>query len=134
MLLTWDGVLPIGVLLVPSFIQWIAPNNRGVLEITSVVLPILAFFLRAVVGGRHKAANNCSLRFRRLQFTAFGIGIFVLVFLDAVIILSHLMPRGAFSSGDVVVLAILAAVYVGCMAIAMYPGRTNTLPEVISLQ
>jgi len=51
-------------------------------------------------------------------------GALVLVLVDAVLILTNIMPKGAaFATvGDVVVWAILYLTYLGAMSIAMYPG------------
>jgi len=133
-LLTWDGILPVFVLALPSFIEWLLPNNRGAIEIAAVVLPIAAFLIRATVGRRHIAANQCSPVFRGRQYAAFYLGIFMFVLMDCVLILTHVMPRGAFGPGDYMIFAIFIGTYMFLMAVAMYPGRAQPLPEVFRPQ
>ena len=49
----------------------------------------------------------------------------VLALIDAVLMLSHVMPKGELfrADGDRLIWAILVAFYLTMMAIAMYPGR-----------
>jgi hypothetical protein len=101
----WDGVLPGIVWTAPLLVQFLLPNRRGPVEIVAVVLPILAFFVRFKVGSQHIAANNCQTGMRRLQIASLCIGILILALIDAVMILTHIMPKGAAfaTMGDVVV-------------------------------
>jgi len=128
-LLTWDGALPVCILVVPSIIERIVPN-RGAIEFAAVALPILFFFVRIVTGCRHIDANNCSRAFQRVQVWALVLAVFILVFFDAIMILSHVMPKGALGRGDLVIFAVMLSVYFVPMAVAMYPGRAHPLPEV----
>ena len=129
-------MLPIGIALVPYAIEWLLPNRRGAIEIAAVTLPIAAFFARIVAGRRHITANNCSARFRQFQFVVFGFAVFMLVFFDAVLMLSHIMPPGAPGASwtELIVLGTIAMTYLALMAIAMYPGREKPLPEMLSLK
>jgi hypothetical protein len=126
-ILTWDGLLPASVVLVPTVIESLLPNNRGAIELAAVAIPIAGFFLRVSAGKRQIASNNCDPACRVLQFCAFFLGILVLTLIDAVVILSHVMPQGAAFADetDCIVWAILVAVYLSSMGIAMYPGRTE---------
>ena len=126
-LVTWDGLLPACVVLLPTAIEVLLPNNRAAIEITAVVLPITGFFLRIRAGRRQIASNNCGRKFRVVQFCAFCLGILVLTLVDAVLILSHVMPQGAVCAdrSDVIVWTALISVYLMAMGIAMYPGATE---------
>jgi hypothetical protein len=126
--ITWDAILPLVVALVPTLIILIFPNRRGFIEITSVMLPVGAFLLRAINGKRQIARNRCSQTVRAFQFCVFVVGILPLVLLDCVMILSHLMPDGAFlaTTTDRLVLAVLVAIYLVSMIVAMYPGSATT--------
>jgi len=54
----------------------------------------------------------------------FCLGIFMLVFIDAIMVLSHVMPKEAAfaTAADLIVWAALYAIYLTLMALAMYPG------------
>jgi Gpi18-like mannosyltransferase len=130
-LFTWDGVLPTCMMFLPAVIEQLWPN-RGAIETATVVLPIVFFFVRIVVGCRHIDANHCSPGFQRVQAWALVLGVFILVFLDAVMILSNVIPRGAVNLDDVVFVAIIVSIYLVPMAVAMYPGRSKPKPGVLS--
>ena len=126
--LGWDGVMPVCVALIPTVINFLIPVNRGAIEITAVFLPIAGFLIRFVMGARHISTNHCTPQVRRFQVCAFCLGIFLLVFVDALLILSHVMPKGALFANqtDRVFWVILISAYLTSMAIAMYPGRMNS--------
>lgn len=125
--LTWDGLLPACVVLFPTVIELLLPNNRAAIEVIAVVLPIIGFFLRVRAGRRQIASNKCGAAFRIFQFCMFSLGILVLTLIDAVVILSHVMPPGAWcvDRTDLVVWVILSSVYLTSMGMAMYPGVTE---------
>jgi hypothetical protein len=127
---SWDAVLPFCLLFVPKLIELGFPNQRGVMEVTAVTVPIAAFLLRIRAGWRHIMTNRCSDVVQHLQFFVFCLGILPLVLLDCFMILSHLMPQGALLStnADFIVLAIVFAIYLTLMTIAMYPGRAIASP------
>lgn len=131
-LVTWDGVLPFLILIVPSCIEQVFPN-RGAIEIAAVVVPISFFFWRIATGCRHIDANNCSPALRRRQVCALILAVFILVFFDALMILSHIMPKGAFAVNreDLIIIAALASIYVVPISLATYPGRSKPLPTVL---
>jgi hypothetical protein len=127
----WDGMLPFTTWAVPLLIHWLIPNNRAAIELTAVALPIAAFFLRYRSGRPHITSNNCHAVVKRCQVAAFCLGLFVLVLIDAVLVLSHLMPNGATvaSTADLVIWASLYATYLTAMAFAMYPGFGGHAPR-----
>lgn len=129
---TWDGILPFCILAIPYVIHWALPNKRGLIEITAVALPIVAFFTRVIVGNRHIASNNCSHSFRKFQFGVFFLTIIVFIMVDCVMILSHLMPNAPLNDTDYLIFAILIGLYLLAMAVAMYPGPPKPLPEVLT--
>ena len=126
--LGWDGLLPVCIALVPIVIGFLIPNNREAIEITGVLLPIAGFFIRLVIGTRHIRSNCCAIAVRRIQFGVFFLGIFLLVGIDALLILSQVKPKGALFANrtDGVVWAILIFIYLTSMAFAMYPERVNS--------
>lgn len=131
-LITWDGVMPVCVIAAPFIIESVLPNRRGAIEIAAVALPIVGFLVRILVGASHIRGNCCGQWLRRIQFCMLWFAVFVLVFVDALLILAHVMPRGALvaNRGDRIVLTTMAAIYLFAMAVAMYPGRAKPLPEV----
>jgi hypothetical protein len=128
--ISWDAILPFCLLIVPMLIELCFPNQRGVMEVVAVTLPIAAFLLRIRAGWRHITTNRCSDFVRRFQFFVFCLGILPLVLIDCFMILSHLMPQGAqfATRDDVIVLAIVFAIYLTLMTVAMYPGRALSSP------
>jgi hypothetical protein len=123
-LIAWDGTLPGCIVAVPAAIEALFPKHRGVIEVTAVMLPILAFFLRIIAGMRHIASNRCSTAVRRFQVCVFCIGVFPLVLIDCFLILSHVMPKGAGIDEETSrVACAIIAIYLTSMAVAMYPGR-----------
>jgi hypothetical protein len=80
------------------------------------------------LGKQHITSNDCSARVRRVQLTVFCVGIFVLFMIDAVIVLSHVMPKQAVfaTTADLIVCAVLYMTYLNAMAFAMYPGFSPT--------
>ncbi|NQT13675.1 MAG: hypothetical protein HQ582_13060 [Planctomycetes bacterium] len=127
-LITWDGLLPATVWSAPFFIELAAPNNRGAIEIISVALPIVAFCIRYRVGRRHIASNGFGPIVRGFQLAVFCVGLVMLVFIDAVMILSHVMPKGAAFATltDCIIWAAIYFSYLMPMAVAMYPGPLRT--------
>lgn len=128
-MLTWDGVLPLSILFVPPLVEAAIPN-RGALELLAVALPITFFFWRIVAGCRRIDANHCSARFQKLQVWSLVLAVFLLVFFDAMTILLQAMPKGALDREDFTILSVMLVIYLIPMAIAMYPGRSQPLPEV----
>jgi hypothetical protein len=120
-LITWDGLVPVFILLAPLAVGLSIPNNRGVMEVTAVALPIAAFFVRFGVGFRLIQTNNCAAEIRRLQVVAFVVGMFLLVLFDSILILGHLVPNGVLFAGSYLI--VLGGPYLVAMAIALYPGR-----------
>jgi hypothetical protein len=130
----WDGILPAIVWSAPVVVRILMPNQRGLVEITAVVLPIVAFFVRFNFGRRCISNNNCQIVTRRFQMSALCIGILILVLIDAVMILAHIMPRGAAfaTMADIVVWVVISSIYIVAMSIAMYPGSCQP-PDYVSI-
>ena len=132
--ISWDGLLPPCVLLVPYLIEILFPNIPDAIEIAALLMPISAFLVRFVVGKRRIASNQCSALFRGVQYFFLGLGIFVIVFVDAVLVLAHMVPKGAVNWTDTfhcILWAAVASIYLTSMVIATYPGRTksNIIPR-----
>jgi hypothetical protein len=123
-IVTYDGVLPLMVWLTPWLASVAFPNRRGLIEILAILLPVIGFLIRYYRGRRLIDSNLCSLRFRRCQFASLCVGLVLLAFIDCVIVLLYVMPRGAMDNvSDWVVFLFLGSAYFSLMAGAMYPGR-----------
>ena len=122
--ITYDGLLPLVVWLMPWFVASIFPGQRGVVEIFAVVLPVVGCLIRFSFGRRLITTNLCSAQVRRFQLAALSVGLVLLALIDCVIMLLYVMPPGAFGQpADWGILVGLWAVYFSLMAGAMYPGR-----------
>ena len=123
--LAWDGLLPMSIWASPFLLSWILPNRRAAIELVAVVLPIVAMLVRFHIGRKIIAANCCRPRTKQLQMVSFCVGLILLVLIDAIMILTHIMPQGAIvaSPADFAVCVIAYSIYAGCMGFSMYPGR-----------
>lgn len=124
-LLSWDGLLPVGICLAPALITMMLPGHPGTVELAAVFLPIAAFFLRFRAGGRQIGSNHCGAWVRRFQWCALVVGLLMLILFDAFVILSWIMPvvdPDAWKE-DLIILGTLVGLYGIAMAVAMYPGR-----------
>jgi hypothetical protein len=121
--LAWDGLMPLGVLLVPRGLTLVLPPDSRIIDIIAVILPIVAFSLRIHVGRRHIAANYCGTVARGFQYVVFSFGILVLVPIDCLTVLSPVLPGGLFANPqDAEITVIMFSIYLTSMIIAMYPG------------
>ena len=132
-LITWDGLLPAFVCVVPYVVGTIFPNMPGMIEFFGVGVPIAAFLIRFQVGQRYISSNHCGNVMRAFQRGVFCIGILVLVLVDTLMILAHTGPAGVqlVTREDVIVLIGLFAIYFLTMAFSMYPGFENSLDKTI---
>jgi hypothetical protein len=129
-LITWDGLLPGCVVLVPTVIEFLIPNNRGAIEFASVMLPVIGLLIRIRLGLRHIGSNHCTVAARCFQLCAFVLGILLLGLIECVLMLTHVMPPLIFVDWtDIVECAIPFLIYATLMAIAMYPGRAPSQQE-----
>lgn len=121
----WDAALPFlvstGSVLIANTLK-----NQPPADILALVgLPVLAFSLRLVVGSYQINSNACGKVFRRFQFLALLIALFVLAFVDFFIALVAFVPQGNVPRAEVLrpLCAVTLSVYVTLVAFAMYPGR-----------
>jgi hypothetical protein len=128
-LVTWDGLLPAVVWLIPYVVGIFFPNMPGVIEFFGVAVPIAAFWIRFHVGQRFISSNHCGTVMRAFQLGIFFIGILVLVLVDTIIILAHSVPAGVRlkTREDAIVIVVMFALYFLAMAFAMYPGYDSSL-------
>ena len=130
-IVAWDGLLPVCVAIMPLVVKLVFPHVRGAVEITAVLLPISAFFLRAAIGRQQIAAARSAGILRSIQYLAFGVALFLLALVECVFILSLIMPAGALlAKGDQVVWVSLFLVYFGSMAFAFFPASNVEAPSL----
>jgi hypothetical protein len=128
--LTWDGLLPAAVWAVPAILMNVLPNGEPIVLLLGVLLPIVALLVRFYVGRAMIAANRCGPVFRKLQVACLGVGLFILMCLDSLLItLFTLQLDGADRPEDdwrvqLVIFAMFYGPYLAFLAVAMYPGRT----------
>ncbi len=120
-LIAWDGILPAAVWTIPFLFTLAFPNNRGLIEITAIVVPISALLIRFHVGRTRIRTNYCGEWMRRLQTMALCVGILAFLLIDAFIVLSHLVPEQAEETTKFAAMFYLGF-YIPLMAIALYPG------------
>ena len=118
----WDGLLPAAVWGVPVALRWALPGVPGVLELTAVGLPIVAFFARLAVGRSHIAGNRCGPWVRRGQTAALVTGLLAVVLADVLVILLAFLPRPARGDRVLLVLGGLYLFYLVCVGFALFPG------------
>jgi len=120
---TYDGILPVLVWLAPWCVAFAFPGRRGVIEVLAILLPVVGFLVRYGIGRHLISRNACGDGMRRLQFVMLCLGLGLLAFIDCVIVLLNVMPKGALRQpGDWMVFTGLASLYLGCMGFAMFPG------------
>lgn len=128
-LIAWDGLLPALVWLSPHAIRAIIPNHDKAIEAAAILIPIAALFLRFYMGSQYIYSNHCSRSFRRLQVVLFCLGIFLLLLIDVLLILSTILPKmppgHPVHFKEMVLFTGVFAVYLLLMIIAMYPGPAD---------
>jgi hypothetical protein len=117
-LITWDGLLPAFVWLIPYVVGSVFPNMPGLIEFFA------AFLIRLYVGQRFISSNHCGTVMRGLQLGVFFIGILILVGIDSMMILTHTGPRGVrmATQTDLIVGLVAFTIYFVSMAFSLYPG------------
>ncbi len=119
----WDGILPIGIAVLPAGIALVLPNADGVLSVVAGIAPIAALFIRYYVGRRHLASNRVGPVLRAGQGIVFVAAIFWMCLLDCFVMILHFVP--AVKDADYVAVGIGYGVYLVAMSFAMYPGRVE---------
>lgn len=138
--LTWDGLLPAVVWAVPVLLMSVLPDGELLVLTLGVILPIVALIVRFYVGHAMIVRNRCGPWFRKLQVVCLGLGLFVLMCLDSLLItLFTLQLDGGNNPEDdwrvqLVIFAMFYLPYLILLAVAMYPGRTVRPVSVVAAQ
>jgi hypothetical protein len=128
-LITWDGVLPVVVWTSPFLIRLILPNDQRALELAIVIIPAMSLVVRIYAGMHFINRNNCAVGFRILQMRALCVGTFLLLFIDlAFLFQTHIAPKGVRVVNPVAqsLCSAVLAIYLLSMAVAVYPGPSNS--------
>lgn len=122
----WDGLLPIFVLSVPVLTDSLLPNRPDLSDLVGAGLPIIAFVIRLFVGTRHIWSNGCCHLVRVLQSLLLWVVVFLFVLVDTMLIIAHQFPGAGMKPADLRDMEIVLSIYLPCMVVAMYPGRTKS--------
>lgn len=125
--LGWDGVLPIGMAILPAGIMLVWPNADDALAAAAGLVPIAAVILRYYVGRHHLESNRVGPMLRVGQRVAFVAAIFWMCLLECFVMMLHFVP--AIQPVDCVAVGVGYAVYLATMSFAMYPGRVEYIAD-----
>lgn len=125
-LITWDGILPMVTLLVPTLLGVLIPSSSDLMTILAVFIAIVSFFVRLGFGLKHLGENRVPCVVQGIQFIFFCVGLLLLTAMDAL----FMAIQGVSSNQmlllgeDVAMIGIIYIIYFLCMVIAMFPGTT----------
>lgn len=113
-----DGLLPIGVIAIPAFVTFVFPRAEVLHVAANVIVPVVAFFVRLVIGRKHFRERSL----HTLQFLLFVLSIFYLILLEAMLILFHEFGNQAqVKANDWIILGKLFLIYLAAMSISLFP-------------
>ena len=112
----WDGVYPLVVAAVASVVTMLP--LRGLVEILAILIPVVVFLLRQLIGLRYFQGQHHYI-WQRVVFFAATV---LLALLDCFFILIRNLMN-ALGWGDWIMWGMLYASYFCMMAIAMFPIR-----------
>ena len=113
----WDGLLPVAVIFIPKLISLLFAGRQGSKELTFVIVPIVAFLVRYMIGMRR--FRSC--RTYWWQFVLFFVAILMLFMLEAFLVLMSLVQNGP-PDGFWLFWFSLYGVYLLIMAVALFPS------------
>jgi hypothetical protein len=125
--LCWDGALPLAVVAVPKLVSMIFANRQGAMELTFVIVPVVAFVIR-YLNGISRYRNH---QLYVWQLVVFFAAILLLFALDALLILALIVQNGPPESFWAVWFT-LYGIYFAVMAIAMFPGRALAESQTVN--
>ncbi|MCR9198121.1 MAG: hypothetical protein NXI04_05730 [Planctomycetaceae bacterium] len=123
LLITWDGLFPVALIFAPEFLRWMWPGNLPARDMTVVLLVIAALFIRLGVGLKHISSNFCGPWMRTVQKSLLILMVLFLVMMDSLLMIIPF--RRGMTAGDVIFLSVVASIYLGGMAVVLYPGRRS---------
>jgi len=125
--ISWDGLLPCFVSALSLACGSLFPNNQLFAELLMVGLPIAAFLFRFSVGTKQIRYNYCSRTLQYAQLCALTVAIFLMIFVDFMIVLFAFVPKKnrPLNADDISVFAVMILVYIILVLFAMYPGRRS---------
>jgi hypothetical protein len=122
--------MPVVVGVVAMLATRLFPGRDEFREGVAAYLLLLAYFYRVWAGKGLIDTNACEPRLRRVQFLMLCVGVFPLCFLELILLAMSDGPRDEppLMLADYLVFGLILGLYLACMAVAMYPGRT--LPAI----
>ena len=133
-MLTWDGLVPVGLILISRVFQLFVGGGNGAIELLAIFLPVAALLVRLYLGVQSIGENDCAPLVRAGQLGLLILAMLALGVFECVLILaSHAPPgNGPFDrADDLQVWYGLLAAYVTCVTVAMYPGREPVSPHCV---
>ena len=121
LLLTWDGILPLVMVLTLWVTRLIWPGDMMARDFAVVLIIILGLFVRVIVGLSHIRDNDCSAFMKRWQKRVLYLMAFFLLLMDA--LLTEIEFNARMPKGDAIFLLVSAVIYLSCMAFVLFPGR-----------
>lgn len=122
----WDGLLPCFVSTASHAVALLFPNNQWFPPLILIALPLTAFLFRYSVGTKQIKGNSCSVTVQRAQVVALGVAVFIMVFVDFIIVLSAFVQKNSpMPVGLVTTLVVVLGVYLALVLFAMYPGHQS---------
>ena len=118
----YDGALPAIIYLIPRLMVLLMVPS-WLIEITAVIVPIVAYLWRAALGLQQIEHSFCSKFVQQLQKVALVVGLIALLLVDAFMILASQLPRNALSPRDYQTAFLIYVFYLALMAAATYPGN-----------
>ena len=112
----WDGLLPLVVVTIPNLISVFLPDVEAAHVIANIAIPIAAFFVRLIMGGRYFQERSQYA----WQYLLFLLTIIYLIFIDTIIILFHELGD-QLTASDFRILGFMYLIYLAAMGIALFP-------------
>ncbi len=129
--LTWDGLVPVSMLLLSRGLTLIVVGGGGEFDLLSIILPCIAIGVRLYLGHVAISVNHCTPSVRQAQFISLLLGLILLAVIECALILAATLPpgNGPFDRAEDRQIGYwLLAAYISFVTIAMYPGREPILP------
>lgn len=115
-LFVWDGLLPLLIINFAVLLSILIPKPRWIVDLAAVFIPIIGFFVRMRVAYAYAEENQSN----GFQYFAFWIALFLLMLLDAVLILFLHDPRIA-GNRDWNIWLMLYSTYLLIIGFALFP-------------
>ena len=126
-LFSYDGLLPATVVGLPAVMFYLGFPPVAI-ELTAIILPIVAYFYRMVIGLKMIDGNGCPNWLRGIQRITLFIALIPLVLVDAFMIVTWRIPRNGLGWGDLIVALYIYLFYLALMVLVTFPGKSSSHP------